>query len=519
MAQATAHTPLWDPFTQLDLSIWNRIALYLHKRDLVALSEVSWAAYHVAHGIHAANLIDGNYWAGPSLASHRRAWHSIAFNIMLRGHEDLVWCACAMGSGRVATGAWDNAIKVWDSHLGDQLSHLEGHDAFVLGLTYLEDEDILVSCGQDKTVRVWDAKEYTLTHTLRGHVRTVNGVTALGSGVVASCGVDRLVFLWDAVKGTCLHSFQGHTDTIESVLSVDMCLDVYCVANTSALSGAWANVSPEQIRLMLTQKRKDITLPDFKFVTAGGDKVVRFWNTSPLKATVSASKEQVVEEPMWADSIDNVSAADGDSAGESESAGTGHKHADVREALLVQAATMPDQDPQAAPGSASAQTQQTQQIPPGALKHLVRECHVARPVLSVCLAASSCASHRADQALKERAGELVQVFLVCAQTDGYLTVIDCATGVITDKRQAHNINNMVEDVATLSDGITVASSGRDGTMKLWCLTHRGLLVQRAVLLQHFVAQRLVALPDSRLAITSYTNYIRLYVPKWQYNVQ
>lgn len=56
----------------------------------------------------------------------------------------------------VATGGRDKVIKIWDTGNGQCLRTLVGHDNWIRGLVWSPNGKHIVSCSDDKTMRVWD---------------------------------------------------------------------------------------------------------------------------------------------------------------------------------------------------------------------------------------------------------------------------------------------------------------------------------------------------------------------------
>ena len=59
--------------------------------------------------------------------------------------------------GTLASGSYDNTIRVWDTKSGLTLKVLNGHTDSVSTLVVLPD-GTLASGSDDKTIRVWDTK-------------------------------------------------------------------------------------------------------------------------------------------------------------------------------------------------------------------------------------------------------------------------------------------------------------------------------------------------------------------------
>ena len=72
------------------------------------------------------------------------------------GHEYGVSALAVLPDGRIASGAGDGTVRVWDPQGRHAPQVFEGHEGWVRALAVLPDERI-ASGGADRTVRVWDA--------------------------------------------------------------------------------------------------------------------------------------------------------------------------------------------------------------------------------------------------------------------------------------------------------------------------------------------------------------------------
>src|SRR5262249_55153025 len=87
-----------------------------------------------------------------------------------------------------------------------------GHGGLVLGVASSPDGRRLASCGEDKTVRVWEAATGQEVLGLRGHVDMSLCVAFSPDGRrLASCGRDATIRLWDAIP---LQGDEAHQEVL-----------------------------------------------------------------------------------------------------------------------------------------------------------------------------------------------------------------------------------------------------------------------------------------------------------------
>ena len=121
----------------------------------------------------------------------------------LIGHSDLVGAVAFSPDGKtIASGDWDNVIKLWDAASGKFKQTLTGHSSTISSVTYSLDGKTIASGSLDG-IKLWDADSGTLRQTLNGHTYVVISVAfSPDSRTVASGSVDKTIKLWDAMSGT-----------------------------------------------------------------------------------------------------------------------------------------------------------------------------------------------------------------------------------------------------------------------------------------------------------------------------
>ena len=137
----------------------------------------------------------------------------------LAGHTDSVKAVAVSADGKIASGGYDNTIKLW-TIAGELLQTINAHDLAITSLAFTPD-NTLASASWDNTIKLWnlspEGKASRLLHTLKHQ----DGVTAIDFNfdgtVLASGSGDRQIKLWDTATGRLIKSLKGHTSQINSL--------------------------------------------------------------------------------------------------------------------------------------------------------------------------------------------------------------------------------------------------------------------------------------------------------------
>lgn len=147
------------------------------------------------------------------------------------GHTNDVMSACFDPQNRVIiSGSRDKTIKLWNIH-GELKGDLaasgagrgnSGHTEWVSAVRFSPDgkNPLVVSCGWDKLVKVWDftTENPVLNVNHIGHTGYVNTVAISPDGTLcASGGKDGIVMLWDLNEPKHLYSLEAG-DIIHTLL-------------------------------------------------------------------------------------------------------------------------------------------------------------------------------------------------------------------------------------------------------------------------------------------------------------
>ncbi|KAK3946936.1 hypothetical protein QBC32DRAFT_112172 [Pseudoneurospora amorphoporcata] len=137
----------------------------------------------------------------------------------LEGHSGTVYSVAFSPDGqRLASGSWEDTIKIWDPASGSCLQTLKGHSGTVASVAFSPDGQRLASGSGDKTIKIWDPASGSCLQTLEGHSGTVNSMAFSPDGQRLASGLgDDTIKIWDPASGSCLQTLKGHSGYVYSV--------------------------------------------------------------------------------------------------------------------------------------------------------------------------------------------------------------------------------------------------------------------------------------------------------------
>ncbi|KAL2551493.1 Transducin/WD40 repeat-like superfamily protein [Forsythia ovata] len=92
-----------------------------------------------------------------------------------------------------------------------EASVLRGHEGAVLAARFNRNGEYCLSCGKDRTIRLWNPHRGLHIKTYKSHGREVRDVHVTpDNSKLCSCGGDRQVFYWDVATGRVIRKFRGH---------------------------------------------------------------------------------------------------------------------------------------------------------------------------------------------------------------------------------------------------------------------------------------------------------------------
>ena len=116
----------------------------------------------------------------------------------IEGHKDAIYSVALSPDGKtLATGSYDQKIKLWNIADGRELKTLSGHNGGVFDLSFRPDGKILASASGDRTVKLWDVATGARRDTLSQSLKEVYSVVFSADGQrLFAGGVDNRIRVW-----------------------------------------------------------------------------------------------------------------------------------------------------------------------------------------------------------------------------------------------------------------------------------------------------------------------------------
>ncbi|KAJ9472700.1 U4/U6 small nuclear ribonucleoprotein PRP4-like protein [Diplonema papillatum] len=164
---------------------------------------------------------DGSLAAVSDLSGIVRVWdlRSGKSVFLLEGHMKQVTAVAFSPCGwQLCTGGHDNLIKAWDLRRQGLLTTITAHSHLVSAIAFEPNEGkFFASASFDNTISLWSADTFELVKTLRGHDNKVMGldISPTDSSIV-SCGFDRTWKLWEK-RGEGIDALNSLLATVPAV--------------------------------------------------------------------------------------------------------------------------------------------------------------------------------------------------------------------------------------------------------------------------------------------------------------
>lgn len=247
----------------------------------------------------------------------------------LTGHLNSVDAVHVHASGkRVVTGSWDNTVRVWQiptTSVESGLQHatkkqktaadgasvesfrqpeaeivLTGHTSYVTSVAFRpssseHDNDMIVSAGSDRVVRLWDLPTQSCSQSLVGN-RAVSDLSVNANGLILTAHADHCVRLWDPRaqqhgESIVQRTFRSHKAWVSSVAWHPNTISnehLFLSGGYDGTAKVWDarctiplhTVNAHEGKLLsLSWRHQQSSDSNVAFATGGDDKMLNFFST------------------------------------------------------------------------------------------------------------------------------------------------------------------------------------------------------------------------------------------------
>jgi len=145
---------------------------------------------------------DGSLLASGCRDRTWKLWDTSGMRELLcgKGHTDAVW-SIAMSDWYLGTGGYDKTIILWNLRTGAEERRLLGHTSGISSLAFNPDSSRLASGSWDESIRVWDPSTGALVRLIRvAHRAAVCSLAFFPDGyLLASAGGGGQAKVWDTL--------------------------------------------------------------------------------------------------------------------------------------------------------------------------------------------------------------------------------------------------------------------------------------------------------------------------------
>mmetsp|Transcript_5834 Transcript_5834/g.5770 ORF Transcript_5834/g.5770 Transcript_5834/m.5770 type:complete len:462 (-) Transcript_5834:13-1398(-) len=230
------------------------------------------------------------------------------------GHRDGIYSIARNFSttNQIATGSGDGVIKYWDMTLRDEVISFKAHYGMVSGLCVTPNTSHMLSCGDDKTVKLWSVSkdDFDASQTdTEVYTKKDNGLVKTFLGEHAFKGVDHhnnedlfvtggaSIQLWDMNRSKYISNLSWGADNINTVKFNRTETNIIASAGSDNSIVLYDVRTNSPIQKVVTSLRTNAIswnpMEAFNFASACDDHNAYLWDMRKLNRSLNVYKDHV----------------------------------------------------------------------------------------------------------------------------------------------------------------------------------------------------------------------------------
>ncbi len=119
-------------------------------------------------------------------------------------------------SQKLVSCSQDKTIKIWDLDTFKCSKTLVGHKNIIWKVEKLKNNQQILSCSSDRTIKLWDIESGLCMKTYHDNF-SVNCIRVLSENIFAS-GSFKVIKIWNIDDGSCLKTIDAHSDEVKDLV-------------------------------------------------------------------------------------------------------------------------------------------------------------------------------------------------------------------------------------------------------------------------------------------------------------
>ena len=170
--------------------------------------------------------------------------------LTLDKQAEWVWRAEFSRNGKYIITTSDKTAKIWETATGKLLNILQGHTDITDHINFTSDKKYMLTVTRENNARIWDVAAGTLLQTLIGHTKMVSSAFFSNNNKwVVTASLDHTVKVWETATGKLIRT--QLVEELKGIQSIYMARfshdDKYIIAGGDGIVKIWETVSWKEV--------------------------------------------------------------------------------------------------------------------------------------------------------------------------------------------------------------------------------------------------------------------------------